>query len=216
MTSVIQTLRGSAMVLVTTALIAYQGQTIAQTVDESKYQAVSKEFTVTTGDKIEVAELFWFGCGHCFALEPSIKKWQADGIPENATFKKVPAIFSARWEFHAQAFYTMQALGVPEEAYDTFFTKIHVDRKPINNLKQLSMYLAAYDKTEEAVNSAFNSFDVDSKIRAAKKITKDSGARGVPAIVVDGKYLTNQTLGGSTEGMFEVVNQLVDKSAAER
>ncbi len=216
MTSATQTLRASAFALVATVLMACQGETIAQTVDESRYQAVNKEMTVTTGDKIEVAELFWFGCGHCFALEPGIKKWKQDGIPENAEFKKIPAIFSARWEFHAQAFYTMQALGVPEEAYDGFFRKLHVERKQINNMSQLVDFLAAYDKNEDAVKSAFNSFDVDSKMRAAKKITRDSGARGVPAIVVDGKYLTNQQLSGSTDGMFDVINQLVSKAAAER
>jgi len=185
------------------------------TVDASKYQAVSKPMTVSTGDKIEVVELFWFGCGHCFALEPSIKKWKKD-IPANAEFKKVPAVFSARWEFHAQAFYTMKALGAPEEAYDKFFNKLHVERKQINNIGQLASFLKEFGKTEDQVESAFGSFDVDSKMRLAKKITRDSGARGVPAMVVDGKYLTSQTLSGGTDQMFDVVNQLVAKSASER
>jgi len=210
-----QSLRASFFVIIATVLMACQGETVAQTVDETKYQAVSNEITVSTGDKIEVTELFWFGCSHCFALEPSIKKWKKN-IPENAVFKKVPAVFSARWEFHAQAFYAMQTLGVPDEAYDKFFSTLHIERKQINNIGQLSSFLAAYDKTEKQVESAFNSFDVDSKMRLAKKITRDSGARGVPAMIVDGKYLTSQQLSGGTEQMFEVVDQLVAKAAAER
>ena len=99
----------------------------------SSYKPVSSQFKVSTGDKIEVAELFWFGCGHCFALEPYLKKWKKT-MPENAKFVKVPAIFSSRWEFHGRAFYTMQSLDVPEKTYDSFFHSIHIKQKQINNL----------------------------------------------------------------------------------
>jgi len=210
-----QTLRASAFALVSVVLLAYQGETVAQTVDSNKYKPVREEITVTTGSKVEVAELFWFGCGHCFALEPAIKEWKKN-IPENAEFKKVPALFSKRWEFHGQAFYTMQSLGVPEAAYDEFFSNLHVKRKPINNIAQLTSFLKNYELTAEQVESAFNSFDVNNKMRAAKKITQQSGATGVPAIIVDGKYLTSQQLGGGTSEMFEVVNQLIGKAASER
>jgi thiol:disulfide interchange protein DsbA len=210
-----QTLRASAFVIVATLLMACQGETIAQTVDATKYQPTREQMTVTTGDKIEVAELFWFGCGHCYALEPALKQWKKT-MPTNAEFRKIPAIFSARWEFHGQAFYTMQTLGVPEQAYEDFFGAIHVKRQSLNSMNQLVAFLAQYDKTEEQVESAFNSFDVSNKMRAAKKITRQSGANGVPAMVVDGKYLTSQQLGGSTAEMFEVVDQLIGKAAAER
>ncbi len=210
-----QTLRASAFVLVATVLMACQGEINAQTVDSSKYKPVREQMTVTTGAKVEVAELFWFGCGHCFALEPALKRWKKD-IPANAEFKKVPAIFSSRWEFHGQAFYTMQSLGVPEQAYDEFFNTIHVKRARLNNMGQLVSFLKKFDITEEQVTSAFNSFDVNNKMRAAKKITRQSGATGVPAIVVDGKYLTSQQLSGGTPEMFQVVNQLIGKAASER
>jgi len=213
--SLSKTLRASAFALVATVLMACQSETIAQTVDTSKYKPVREQMTVTTGEKIEVAELFWFGCGHCFALEPAIKQWKKN-IPANAEFKKVPAIFSARWEFHGQAFYTMESLDVPQAAYDEFFNTIHIKRAPLNNLGQLVSFLETYDKTQEQVESAFNSFAVNNKMRAAKKITRQSGANGVPAIVVDGKYLTSQQLSGGTAEMFQVVDQLVGKAASER
>lgn len=197
------------------ALIAVAGCSQAQDL-AGKYEAVASEMTVSSGDKIEVVELFWFGCGHCFALEPTVKDWLKNNKPENAEFKKVPALFSARWEFHGQAFYTMQALNVPAEAYDTFFSRIHIERKGVNTLSGLVDFLAAYDKNKQQVEDAFNSFVVDSQMRNAKKITRASGARGVPAMIVDGKYRTSQQLSGGSTQMFEVVNQLVEKAAAER
>lgn len=184
--------------------------------DASTYKAVASPFKVSTGDKIEVAELFWFGCGHCFALEPSIKKWN-ESKPDNVEFVKIPAIFSKRWEFHGKAFYTMQSLDAPQQAYDDFFKSIHVQRKPINNLDALIKFLAKFDKTEEQVTSAFNSFEVDTKVRAAAKISRQSGATGVPSIVVDGKYLTAQGMNkNGTVGLFNTIDLLVEKAAAER
>lgn len=185
------------------------------TLTDAQYSLVKEPITVSTGDKIEVAELFWFGCGHCYALEPKIKQWKANK-PANAEFVKVPALFSRRWEFHGQAYYTMEALGAPEAAYEQFFRRIHVDRRGVNSLDQLVDFLGAYDKTKEQVESTFNSFAVDTKMRNAKKITNASGATGVPAIIVDGKYLTSQSQAGGNDQLFDVVNQLVDKAAAER
>lgn len=183
--------------------------------DESKYKAVATQMKPSTGDKIEVAELFWFGCGHCFALEPALKRWKAD-IPANAEFVKVPAIFSKRWEFHAKAFYAMEALNAPDEAYEQFFRSIHVDRRQINTFSHLVEFMAKFEKTESEVESAFNSFQVDSKLRSARKITRDSGATGVPAMIVDGKYITSQQQAGGQEQMFITVNELIKKTADER
>jgi len=201
--------------LVLLALISVSILASAQ-LSESQYTSVREAITVTTGDQIEVVELFWFGCGHCFALEPSIKNWLKTK-PENAKFVKVPAIFTSNlWEFHGKAFYTMKALDVPGEAYDAFFNELHIKKNRISNLNQLSKFLQAFEKTEEEIESAFNSFAVDSQVRLAKKITRQSGATGVPTMVVDGKYVTSQRLAGSSDAMFGVINQLVEKSAAER
>jgi len=204
-----------SMIFVAASLIACQGEISAQTLSDDSYTVLNAPLDVSTGDKIEVAELFWYGCGHCFALEPHVKNWKKSK-PENAEFVKVPAIFSKRWEFHGKAYYTMEALDVLDEANDAFFHRIHVMRKPINDLATLVTFLAKYEKSEEEVTSAFNSFSVDAKLRNAKVITAKSTALGVPAILVDGKYHTSVKLAGSPDGLFDVVNQLVAKAAAER
>ncbi|GAA6138205.1 thiol:disulfide interchange protein DsbA [Arenicella sp. 4NH20-0111] len=209
------TLKLSSGLLAALTLAFAVSHSNAQPLDESTYKPVATQFNVSSGDKIEVAELFWFGCGHCFALEPTVKKWNANK-PDNVEFVKIPAIFSKRWEFHGKAFYTMKALNVPEEAYDAFFHSIHIKRKQINNLGALTEFLAKFDKTEDQINSAFNSFEVDSKVRAAIKISRQSGATGVPTIVVDGKYQTSQGMTGGVDGLFKTVDLLVEKAASER
>ena len=160
-------------------------------------------------------ELFWFGCGHCYAIEPKVKAWLSNK-PKNVTFVKMPAVFSKRWEIHAQAFYMMQELGVEDKAIDDLFNQIHVTGKQVRDFDDLVTFFKRYGKSEKEVTEAFNSFGVDSKLRNAKIITAKSTARGVPAILVDGKYHTSVTLAGSEDELFNVINQLVEKAAAER
>lgn len=209
-------IRGAFAVGLAFSLMACQNEISAQEVDPSKFKPVAQEMNTSSGDKIEVIELFWYGCGHCYALEPGVKNWLKNK-PEEADFVKVPAIFSSNlWEFHGKAFYTMKALAAPEQAFDDFFTHLHVKRKQISSLGQLSDFLSTYGLDSDKVSAAFNSFDVDNKVRMAKKLTRQAGITGVPAMVVDGKYMTSQRLAGSTDHMFDVINQLVKKSAAER
>lgn len=183
--------------------------------DPTTYKPVRSEFPVSTGEKIEVIELFWFKCGACYALEPSLKKWVAD-LGDNVEFVKVPARFSQRWDFDAQAYYTMETLGVESAVYDAFFEQIHVKRRPIASADELGAWLGQYGFEAKDVVSTFNSFAVDTKMRNAKRIAIASGASAVPTMIIDGKYTTSASEAGSAANMFRVVDQLIEKAAAER
>jgi len=91
-------LKSSLMIIVIGTLMACQSETSAQTLDETTFTKLPTPIKVSTGDKIEVTELFWYGCGHCFALEPHVNSWNKRKA-DNVEFVKVPAIFSSRWEF---------------------------------------------------------------------------------------------------------------------
>ena len=211
-----QTIKSIFMLAIATSLFACQGESSAQTpLSDSNYTLLNAPLGISSGDKIEVTELFWYGCGHCFSLEPQVNAWKKD-IPDNVAFVKVPAIFSKRWEFHGKAFYTMEALGVLEEANDAFFHRIHVEKKPVNDLDALVKFMADYGKTANDVTSAFNSFAIDTKLRNAKTITAKSTATGVPAFLVDGKYHASVSLAGSTTNLFNVIDQLIVKATAAR
>lgn len=184
-------------------------------VDPSTYTVLETPLTVSTGDNIEVTELFWYGCGHCYALETHVDNWKKS-MPSGTTFVKVPAIFSERWAFHAKAFYTMETLGVLDQANEAFFSSIHKAKRGMNTIDALTRFLADYGKSEAEVTSAFNSFAVDSKFRNASLITRNSQANGVPAMLVDGKYLTSVTQTGSADKLFSTVNGLVEKAKSER
>src|SRR5919106_6791924 len=68
------------------------------------YQAVTPAQPVQAGDKIEVLEVFWYGCPHCYDFEPYIDQWQKSK-PAAAEFVRMPAILNPSWIGHARAYY---------------------------------------------------------------------------------------------------------------
>ncbi len=188
----------------------------AQIQEGQHYIRMETPLKVSTGDKIEVREMFWYGCPHCNQLEPTIINWLKTK-PENAEFIPMPAVFSQRWIFHAKVYYTLKALGIEEKAHPMVFESIHSKRKPINNTKQLTKFLKAnFDIDASKVESAYNSFTVDSNMRSANAYSVKSGANGVPTIIVDGKFRTSVQAAGGNNQLFAVVDQLVALAQSER
>ena len=81
-----QTIKSIFILAIAASLFACQGESSAQTpLSDSNYTLLNTPLDISSGDKVEVAELFWYGCGHCFSLEPQVNKWKKD-LPENASF----------------------------------------------------------------------------------------------------------------------------------
>ena len=180
------------------------------------YFEVMSPQPVQTGDKIEVLELFWYGCPHCFRLEPVVERWLENGIPDNAEYVRLPAVLNPSWGFHARVYYTFEALGAVDSLHSTFFDEIHVRRKPMRNLDQVAEFAGRYNIPRDRFDSAYNSFAVDSKTRHSQLVSGRYDATGVPTFVVDGRYRASMSSAGGPQALMELVNFLVDKAAAER
>lgn len=170
---------------------------------------------VSTGDKIEVTELFWYGCPHCYDLEPYLEEWLKNK-PADAQFVRVPALWSQKtWEFHARVYYTFEALGILDKVHREFFDENH-KRKRIRDLNQLFPFLEKNGIDKKQFLDAYDSFAVDSKVRHSKLVSQKSGADGVPAIVVDGKYRASLSSAGGHDKLLMLINYLVELAAKER
>src|SRR5580704_756038 len=73
--------------------------------------------------KVEVIEMFWYGCPHCFALDPIIESWRKNKAPY-IEFVRVPVMWGEAHRAHARLFYTLQALGKLEELHAAVFNEI--------------------------------------------------------------------------------------------
>lgn len=184
-------------------------------VEGGHYELLDEVQPVQTGDSIEVVEMFWYRCPHCYRLEPYLEQW-LENKPENAELVAIPAILNENWAFHARAFYTFEALGLTSQLHAEFFDAIHQERRPFNTVEQLADWAAGYGADPAAIVSTFNSFAVNNKLNFANIMSRKYGISGVPAIIVDGKYRTSVSMAGSHDELLELINYLVAKAAEER
>jgi len=173
-----------------------------------QYQALANPQPTSSGDKIEVVELFWYGCPHCYHLEPFIEKWLATK-PDDVEFVQIPAIIGPPWELLAKAFYTMEFLGMADTLSPALFDAIHKDRKQFTNEAAVQALFVTHGVSEADFKKTFSSFAVSVKVNNARLMTKRYAISGVPTIIVNGKYSTSGTLAGSNENIIKVMDYLI-------
>jgi len=179
------------------------------------YGVVTPPLPRAAAEGVQVLELFWYGCPHCFQLEPHLERWLATK-PAAAQFERMPAIFSnPTWRLHAQAFYTAEVLGVSEKLHGAMMTAIHLRKRPLNSAAQLRQFFIEQGVEGERFDRTFNSFAVQMKVNRAADITRRAGIDGVPAVIVAGKYRATGGMAGSYANMFAIIDHLVAKEAAE-
>jgi protein dithiol oxidoreductase (disulfide-forming) len=176
------------------------------------YETISPAQPVQNPDKIEVIEFFWYGCPHCYHLEPAMNAWLKTK-PANVEFIRQPAIFSDLWGKHAKAFFTAEALGVSEKVHADFFDAIQNKKQKLTSEDELAKFFAAHGVKDEDFRAAYNSFLVDAKMRQAETMAARYGITGVPALIVNGKYRVTATTAKSQENMLNVTNQLIQQEA---
>jgi len=167
----------------------------------------------STGNGIEVLEFFWYGCPHCHEFEPTLNRW-LKSEPEGVRFARVPAVFSKPGLLHAQAYYALELVGAPDSVNGAIFEQFHVRKKPLNTVDALADFVASQGVNRQEFVAALESFAVDTKVRRAQVLAERYGIRGVPALVVDGRYRSGSVR--SYDEMIEVANYLIDKVAQER
>lgn len=161
--------------------------------------------------KKHVVEVFGYTCPHCYNLEPSIKAWKKTK-PDDVHFEAMPAVFNnPNWIFMARVFYTAKELGVLEQAHGEFFHALHRDNKKLYSVEAIAKFFTQFGVKEQDFTNTFKGFKVDQHVRRAAKLTKSYGIEGVPAIIVNGKYLTDVSSAGSRDKLWKVVDELTLK-----
>lgn len=170
------------------------------------YQVLANPVKVEKPGKIEVREFFWYGCGHCYSLEPHMQSWLKK-LPKDVRFVRTPAAMNPLWEQAARAYYVSEALGVRQKAHLQLFHDIHAKKQPILEQAQLAKFYTRYGISEAKFNTTYKSFPISSKIAQAKNLAATYQLSGVPAVTVNGKYVVQ----GDDAKVVQVVNYLVEK-----
>jgi len=181
------------------------------------YTLLNPSQSTDSGKKIEVLEFFWYGCIHCYHLEPSLKAW-LKRKPADVEFRYMPAIFdAASWGPLARAYYALDAMGLGGKYHDDIFHAIHRDRQRamVTDPRVLADWLAGKGVDKQKFLDTYNSFAVNTRTKRSEDITRSYDIQGTPAIVVDGKYGTSPSMTLNSDNsvnydrFFQVVDELI-------
>lgn len=170
------------------------------------YTVLSNPGTVEQPGKIEVREFFWYGCPHCYRLEPSVAAWLKTK-PADVNFVRTPAAMNPIWEQNARGYYAVDMLGKTEYVHRSLFDTIQLKNERLFDQQSLANFYKNYGVDTDKFNGLYNSFAVSGKIAQSKQLAQKYQLDGVPAIVVDGKYVVK----GETQKVIDVTNFLIEK-----
>jgi len=178
-----------------------------------QYVELNSPVPVATPGKIEVVELFWYGCPHCYHFESTINPWVAK-LPADVNFVRIPAMFGGLWNVHGQLFITLETMKVKPEVHKAVFDAYHKDGKKLATPEEMAEFLAGQGLDKEKFLSTYNSFAVQGQVEKAKKLAMAYQITGVPVLIVNGKYRFDIGSAGGPEKALDVADQLIAKERA--
>jgi len=171
--------------------------------------------TSSSPDKIEVAEIFWYGCPHCYNFEPVLSEWKQQ-VPADVSVVKIPVIWNPTNQIHARIMYTAEALGVLDKIHPAAFDAMHQQGIMLTKDEEIVELFAGIGIAEEDFREAYGSFGVTSALKRAENLTRRYGIRSVPILVVNGKYVVEGE-GIKTFGdMLGSADELVERERRDR
>lgn len=184
------------------------------------FDAVAQPIATDNAAKIEVMEIFWYGCIHCYDMEKPLNAW-VKKLPADVYFKRMPGLPNASWAPMAKAFYAMETLGVAEKLHTPLFEAVHKSKSlnPTDEKAVIAWVTQQSQMDKAKVEGAFKSFTINTNLNRAAQVFRASGATGVPSLVIDGKYITSSTMNGGNAQALKVADYIIenvrkDKAAA--
>lgn len=198
-------LRALAALLATATIVP---AALAQA-QQAPFLYVEPPIATDTPGKIEVVEFFWYECPHCYDLEPLLERW-IPKLAKDVQFRRVPATFNDRWRLSARVFYALESMGLENKLHKPLMDAIHKDRMRITDERQLGEWLGKQGVDVAKFQAALKSFAVESRLKRAEQLVRDSRIDGVPALMINGRYLV--AAGGSPQRMLDTADALIGQA----
>ena len=190
------------------------------------YTELRSPLPVSASEKIEVVEVFWYGCSHCYRFEPALNAW-AQNLPEDVVFKRVPAQFNELWQTHARLFITLEVMKAEHQVHNAIFEGIHESgdvrltgsrngqRLVLPTADSMASFLEGYGIDKAAFIKTYNSFAVQNRLKSYAQLVVNSQINGVPALIVNGKYKLDIGSAGGVPQILQVTDYLIEKERAK-
>ena len=183
----------------------------------AQFDAVAQPIATDNAAKIEVMEIFWYGCIHCYQMDAPLTAW-VKKLPSDVYFKRLPGLPNPSWAPMAKAFYAMETLGVAEKLHTPLFDAVNKSKtlNPTDEKAAIAWVTQQSGMDKLKVEQAFKSFTINTNLNRAAQIFRASGATGVPSLVIDGKYITSSTMSGGNEQALKVVDYIIGNVRADK
>jgi thiol:disulfide interchange protein DsbA len=189
-------------------VLAAQSALAADLVEGVQYKALRPAVpTSVAPGKVEVVEVFWYACGHCYLLEPKLAAWEKKGKAPYVEVIRLPAVWNEILKTHARLFYTIEILGKPE-LHGEAFREINVRGNRLDTPDKIEAFLTSRGVAKADFQKAFSGFAVESKLARAVDLNKRYRITSTPTVIVNGKYVTDAGMAGSEEKLFQVIDAL--------
>ena len=177
------------------------------------FRLVPTQPTVGGADKIEVAEVFMYSCGHCYTLDPQLSAWAAELDP-GVRFVRIPANFNRVAQLHAQLFYTAELLaknGILADLaafHEAVFAEFHRRGNRLLSEDAIQKLFARFGVSADDFGKTWNSFPVNQKMNVGADLTRRYNVSAVPTIIVNGKYRVP-----NVQGLLDIVDELIERES---
>ena len=188
--------------------LVFSGFTMAAD-SSQKYVQISNQ-KQTESDKVVIYEFFWYGCPHCYNLEPTINDIESN-LDKDTILVKVPVALRDSWELHAKAYYALQQMKLDDNLHEKVFAEIHVNSNRLDTKEKLANFIKEEGYDADKFLKILDSFGTEIRIKKASRLANQYQIKSVPTLVINGKYKTSGSHVSSYQELYDVVQLLVDK-----
>mgnify|MGYP001321993901 FL=1 len=174
-----------------------------------KYIQISNQ-KQTESDKIVIYEFFWYGCPHCYNLEPTMDRIESN-LEKDTILVKIPVALRDTWESHAKAYYALQQMKLDDNLHEKIFTEIHINSNRLDTKEKLTQFIEDEGYNSKRFSEIFDSFGTDLRVKKASRLANQYQITSVPTLIINGKYKTSGSLVSSYEELYDVVQLLINK-----
>jgi thiol:disulfide interchange protein DsbA len=174
-----------------------------------KYVQISTEKQQESKDII-IYEFFWYGCPHCYNLEPTMDRIEAD-LEKDTKVVKLPVALRDSWIPHAKLYYALKQMDKIDQVHNLIFEEIHLEDNRLNTEQQMIDFLGKHGIDTDKFIEKYNSFGTEARIKKASNLAKKYQIDSVPTIIINGKFLTSGSYVSSYDELYSVVNLLVER-----
>jgi thiol:disulfide interchange protein DsbA len=182
-----------------------------------EYDKTLQVIPTDTPSKIEVTEVFWYGCIHCYHMDPILNAW-VKKLPADVAFKRVPGLPQPAWAPMAKAFYAMEDLKLSSKLHTALFDAINKEKtlNPTDEVAAIDWMTKKSGLDKAKVEASFKSFSMNNKLNQAAQLFRASGATGVPSFIINGQFITSSTMAGGNEQALQTVDYIVANIRADK